>query len=100
MQKIEWKFERNRLRQCGVLLYGAQKRKKKKRDGRGKTDSYGRKLTFRFESVGPARTSFSTVKVGEKPAAIRALKHGRRNEVGGLNEGVTICGRREKADDR
>lgn len=31
------------------------KEEEEKKDGRGKTDSCGRKLTFRFESVGPTR---------------------------------------------
>lgn len=33
-------------------------KEEEKKDGRGKTDSRGRKLTFRFESVGPAHILF------------------------------------------
>lgn len=32
VEKIKWKLERNMLRLCGILSYGAQKRKRRKKD--------------------------------------------------------------------
>lgn len=94
------------LRLCGVLSYGVRKRKKKKRMEEGKrTPVEENSLSASNQSVparvpSPARTSLSFVKVGEKPAGIRAPKYERRNGVGGWrnDEGVTVVsvGREEK----